>query len=115
MDVTIWHNPNCGTSRKVLAALRKAGHEPTIVEYLKAPPDAATLRATLKAAGITAQDLLRRKGTPWQELGLDRPGVTEAEIIAAMQTHPVLIERPVVITAKGAALCRPAEKLAALL
>ncbi len=115
MDVTIWHNPNCGTSRKVLAALREAGREPHVVEYLKTAPDEATLRAALKAAGMTAHELLRRKNTPWQELGLDRPGVTEAEIITAMQAHPVLIERPMVITPKGAALCRPPEKLAALL
>ena len=115
MEATIWHNPACGTSRSVLAMLREAGIEPRIVEYLKTPPDEATLRGLLARMGISARDLLRRRGTPATELGLDRPEVGEDAIIAAMLAHPILIERPVVVTERGAALCRPAERVRALL
>ena len=115
MQATIWHNPACGTSRTVLQALRAAGVEPRIVEYLKTPPDEATLRETLARLGLPARALLRLRGTPAQELGLDRPEVGEDAIIAAMLAHPILIERPVVLTGRGAALCRPAERVRDLL
>jgi arsenate reductase len=115
MQVTIYHNPACGTSRTVLGLIRAAGIEPQVVEYLKTPPDEATLRELLARMGIPARALLRLKGTPAKELGLDDPSVGEDAIIAAMLAHPILIERPVVATPQGAALCRPAEKVQALL
>ena len=115
MPVTIWHNPACGTSRKVLAAIREAGIEPLIVEYLKTPPSRAELCAMLELAGLTAGDLLRRKEALVAELGLDGPEVSEASLIEAMLAHPRLIERPVVITETSAALCRPLERVQALL
>ena len=115
MDVTIYHNPACGTSRSVLGLIRAAGIEPRVVEYLKTPPDEATLRDLLARTGLHARDLLRRKGTPAGELGLDDPAVGEETIIAAMLAHPILIERPVVVTPRGAALCRPPERVQALL
>ena len=109
--VTIWHNPKCGTSRKVLAAIRAKGVEPKIVEYLKDPPSAADIRAALKAMAVGPRQLLRQRGTPYDELGLDKPKWSDAELIAFMAKHPILIERPVVQTKKGTRLCRPAEKL----
>ncbi len=115
MTATIYHNPRCGTSRKVLEALRARGIEPVIVEYLKTPPDAATLRGLLKAMGMPARALLRRKEAVHAELGLGDPAKTEAELIAAMAAHPILIERPIVVTAKGTVLCRPAERFAEVL
>lgn len=115
MDVTIWHNPACGTSRTVLAALREAGIEPKVVEYLKTPPTRDELREVLARAGMTAHQLLRRKEPLVAELGLDGPDTTEDQIIDAMADHPRLIERPVVITPMAVALCRPAEKVDALL
>lgn len=111
MKPIIWHNPKCSSSRKVLDALRAAGSEPEIVEYLKTPPSKAEIKAVLKEAGITARELLRRRGTPYDELGLDNPKLGEADLIAAMAEHPVLIERPVVRTRKGTRLCRPPERL----
>jgi arsenate reductase len=111
MAVTIWHNPKCATSRKVLAQIRARGIEPRIVEYLKDPPAAAEIRAVLKDAGIGPRQLLRRRGTPYDELGLDKPKWTDAELIAAMAKHPILIERPVVRSRKGARLCRPPERV----
>jgi arsenate reductase len=111
MTVTIWHNPACSTSRKVLAAIRDRGIEPTIVEYLKDPPSAAEIKAALKEMGIGARELLRRRGTPYDDLKLGEPSRTDSELIAAMTKHPILIERPVVRTRKGTRLCRPAERL----
>jgi arsenate reductase (glutaredoxin) len=111
LQVTIWHNPKCATSRKVLAAIRAKGIEPTVVEYLKNPPSAAEIRAALKEMGIGARQLLRRRGTPYDDLGLDRPKLTDSDLIAAMARHPLLIERPVVRTRKGTRLCRPPERL----
>jgi arsenate reductase len=111
MAVTIWHNPKCATSRKVLAQIRARGIEPRIVEYLKNPPAAAEIRAVLKDAGIGPRQLLRRRGTPYDELGLDKPKWTDAELIAAMAKHPILIERPVVRSRKGTRLCRPPERV----
>ncbi|BBK31604.1 arsenate reductase [Stella humosa] len=112
---TIYHNPACSTSRKVLAALREAGVEPKVVEYLKTPPDRKTLADLITRAGLTPRTAMRTKGALWQELGLDRPGTTDDAILDAMQAHPVLIERPIVATAKGVRLCRPPEKLAEIL
>ena len=115
MPVTIWHNPACGTSRKVLAAIREAGVEPVIVEYLKTPPSRAELCAMLGLAGMTAGDLLRRKEPLVAQLGLDGPEVSDTRLVEAMLAHPRLIERPVVITETAAALCRPLERVQALL
>jgi len=111
MTVTIWHNPMCGTSRTVLASIRAQGVEPTIVEYLKDPPSAAEIKAALKEMGIGPRDLLRRRGTPYDDLKLGESKWTDSELIAAMTKHPILIERPVVRTPKGTRLCRPAERL----
>ena len=115
MRVTIYHNPRCGTSRKVLAAIRARGIEPEIVEYLKAPPDAARLRALLAAMGVPARALLRRKEAAFAERGLDDPAKDDAALVAAMAAHPILIERPIVVTDRGAVLCRPAERVAEVL
>ena len=109
--VTIWHNPKCATSRKVLALIRAQGIAPTVVEYLKNPPSAAEIRTMLKDMGIAPRGLLRRRGTPYDELGLDSPKWADADLIAAMARHPILIERPVVMTPKGTRLCRPPERL----
>jgi arsenate reductase len=111
MTVTIWHNPKCATSRKVLAAIRARGIEPKIVEYLKDPPGPAEIKAALKDMGIGPRQLLRRRGTPYDDLGLDKPKWTDSALIAAMAKHPLLIERPVVRTSKGTRLCRPPERL----
>jgi len=115
MSVTIYHNPACGTSRNVLQFIRDAGQEPKIVEYLKTPPDRATLVALLKKMGMKPRELLRRRGTPYDELGLDNPSLTDDQIIDAVLANPILIERPVVSTPKGAMLCRPADKVKELL
>ena len=111
MSTTIYHNPACGTSRNTLQALRDAGHAPTIVEYLKTPLDAAGIKALLKQLGATARDVLRRRGTPYDDLGLDDPTWSEDELVGFMAAHPILIERPIVVTPKGARLCRPMEKV----
>jgi arsenate reductase len=115
MTVTIYHNPACGTSRTVLGLIREAGIEPEIIEYLKTPPTEATLRDLLRRAGITPRDLLRRKGSPYDELGLDDPAFTDDQLIALMAKHPALINRPVVVTPKGVRLCRPADTVGELL
>ena len=115
MDVTIYHNPACSTSRKVLGMIRDAGPEPRVVEYLKTPPDRATLTALIADMGIAPRALLRKRGTPYDELGLDDPALTDAQIIDAMLAHPILIERPVVATPNGVRLCRPIERLAEIL
>lgn len=112
MTVTIYHNPNCSTSRKVLAAIRDGGTEPRVVEYLKTPPDRATLTDLIRRAGLTPRQVLRKKGTPYDELGLDDPKWSDAELIDLMVLHPILIERPIVVTGKGVRLCRPVERLA---
>ena len=111
MTVTIWHNPKCSTSRKVLEQIRDRGIEPNVVHYLETPPSEREIKSVLKAAGLSARDLLRRNGTPYDELGLDNPRLTDTALIAAMHKHPILIERPVVATPKGTRLCRPAERL----
>jgi arsenate reductase len=108
-ELTIYHNPNCGTSRNVLGLIRNAGIEPTIIEYLKAPPDRKTLLDLIKRMGIRVRELLRRKGTPYDELGLDDPKWTDDQLIDAMLTNPILINRPIVVTRLGVKLCRPSE------
>lgn len=108
-DVTIYHNPQCGTSRNTLAMIRNAGIEPTVIEYLKTPPSRAQLIALVHATGQPVRALLREKGTPYLELGLDDPTRTDDELIDAMLAHPVLINRPLVVTPLGTRLCRPSE------
>jgi arsenate reductase len=115
MPVTIYHNPKCGTSRKVLAILEEGGVKLEIIEYLKTPPDRKTLQSLLKAMGMEPRDLLRRRGTPYDELDLDNPALSRDRLIDAMLQHPILIERPIVVTDKGVRLCRPAERLQEIL
>lgn len=115
MDVIIYHNPECGTSRNVLALIRNAGIEPHVVEYLKTPPSRAMLESLMERAGMTARALLREKGTPYAELGLDDPQLSDAQLIDAMMAHPVLINRPLVISPLGVKLCRPSEAVLDLL
>jgi arsenate reductase len=115
MTVTIWHNPKCGTSRKVLEMIRATGVEPTVVDYVRDPPSVAEIKAALKEMGVRPRDLLRRRGTPYDELGLDNAKLGDAALIAAMHEHPILIERPVVRSRKGTRLCRPPERLEDLL
>ncbi len=109
--VTIYHNPACGTSRNTLALIRNAGIEPTVIEYLKTPPDRDTLTTLIDRMGVPARALLREKGTPYAELGLGKEGWTQAEVIDLMLTHPILINRPIVVTPWGVRLCRPSEAL----
>jgi arsenate reductase len=115
MTVTIWHNPKCGTSRKVLEIVRARGIEPKIVDYVKEPPSVAAIKAALQAMGIKPRDLLRRRGTPYDELGLGDMALADAALIEAMHAHPMLIERPVVHSPKGTRLCRPPEAVEELL
>jgi arsenate reductase len=112
---TIYHNPNCGTSRKVLGMLRDSGNEPRVVEYLKNPPTKAVLQELLVKLGMTPRQLLRRRGTLFDELGLDDPKKSDEQLIDAILAHPILMERPVVVTSKGVRICRPAEKVMELL
>ncbi|MGB3422999.1 MAG: arsenate reductase (glutaredoxin) [Castellaniella sp.] len=107
--VTIYHNPACGTSRNVLAMIRNSGEEPTVVEYLKTPPDRAALTALISAMGVPVRAVLREKGTPYAELGLDDPKWSDEQLIDFMLQHPILINRPIVVTPMGARLCRPSE------
>jgi arsenate reductase len=109
MSVTIYHNPACGTSRNTLAMIRASGEEPEIIEYLKAPPSRQRLVELLALLGMKPRELLRKKGTPYAQLGLDDPKWSDDEIIDFMMEHPILIERPIVITQKGAVLARPSE------
>jgi arsenate reductase (glutaredoxin) len=115
VTVTIYHNPACGTSRNTLQAIRDAGREPAIVEYLRTPLDADAIRALLARLGAKPRDVLRRKGTPYDDLGLDDPKWTDDQLIGFMAAHPILIERPIVVTDKGARLCRPMEKVQEIL
>lgn len=115
MTVTIWHNPACGTSRNVLAMIRAAGIEPVVVEYLKVPPSRERLLGLIAAAGLTARSVLREKGTPFTELGLDDLALADAALIDAMLAHPILINRPLVETPLGTRLCRPSELVLDLL
>jgi arsenate reductase len=115
MSVTIYHNPSCGTSRNTLAMIRQSGEEPEIIEYVKNPPDRARLKQLIAAMGTTACALLREKGTPYAELGLADPKWSEDELIDFMLAHPILINRPIVVTPKGVRLCRPSELVLDLL
>jgi len=109
MTVTIYHNPACGTSRNTLAMIRQSGEVPEVIEYLKTPPSRDKLVELIAAMGIAPRDLLRRKGTPYEELGLDDPKWSDDELIDFMIAHPILINRPIVVTDKGVRLCRPSE------
>jgi arsenate reductase (glutaredoxin) len=111
MSVTIYHNPKCSTSRNVLAMIRETGTEPEIIEYLKTPPTRKRLAELIKAMGLPVRAVLRRKGTPYDELGLDDPKWTDSQLIDLMVEHPILIERPIVVTPKGVRLGRPAERV----
>jgi arsenate reductase (glutaredoxin) len=115
MTVTIYHNPKCGTSRNTLALIRNAGVEPIIVEYLTAPPDRDTLKSLIARSGLDVRAAIREKGTPYAELGLDDPMLSDDQLIAAMIEHPILINRPFVDTPNGARLCRPSELVIDLL
>ncbi|MCD2514671.1 arsenate reductase (glutaredoxin) [Comamonas endophytica] len=107
--ITIYHNPACGTSRNVLALIRNSGEKPCVIEYLKTPPDRATLERLLATMAIPVRDLLRQKGTPFDELGLADPKWTDQQLIDFMLEHPILINRPIVVTPLGTRLCRPSE------
>src|SRR5690349_7606932 len=109
MPIAIYHNPACGTSRNALAMIRQSGEEPTVIEYLQSPPSRETLVALIAAMGMSARELLREKGTPYAELGLDDPALADDQLIDAMMAHPILINRPVVVTPLGTKLCRPSE------
>lgn len=107
--ITIYHNPACGTSRNTLAMIRQSGEEPRVVEYLKTPPSREELIGLIGAMGITPRDLLRQKGTPYEELGLGEAKWSDDQLIDAMLKHPILINRPIVVTPRGTLLCRPSE------
>jgi arsenate reductase len=109
MNITIYHNPECGTSRNTLALIRNTGIEPEVIEYLKQPPSRATLIRLIADAGLSVRDAIRQKGSPYAELGLDAPDLSDAQLLDAMLAHPILINRPFVVTPKGTRLCRPSE------
>lgn len=109
MTITIYHNPNCGTSRNVLALIRNSGEKPRVIEYRKTPPTRAELADLIGRMGVPVRDVLRRKGTPYDELGLDNPALPDDALIDAMMAHPILINRPIVVTPMGVKLCRPSE------
>ena len=115
MDIIIYHNPDCGTSRNTLAMIRNAGIEPHVVEYLKTPPSRAMLVQLIERMGIAPHALLREKGTPYAELGLGDPGLADDQLLDAMMAHPILINRPIVVSPKGVKLCRPSEEVLDLL
>ena len=108
-DVTIYHNPACGTSRNTLALIRNSGEEPKVIEYLKTPPTREVLADLIRRMGVPVRDVLRQKGTPYEELGLGDPSFTDDQLLDAMVAHPILINRPIVVTPLGAKLCRPSE------
>ncbi|WP_142847918.1 arsenate reductase (glutaredoxin) [Telmatospirillum sp. J64-1] len=109
MDIIAYHNPDCGTSRNVLGLIRNAGIEPHVVEYLKTPPSRAMLAWLIARMGVSVRSVLREKGTPFHELGLDDPGLGDGQLLDAMMAHPILINRPIVVTPLGVKLCRPSE------
>ncbi len=115
MDVIIYHNPDCGTSRNTLAMIRNAGVEPHVIEYLRTPPSRTMLTQLIAHMGITVRALLREKGTPYAELGLGDPSITDDQLLDAMLAHPILINRPIVVSPKGVRLCRPSEEVLDLL
>lgn len=110
-DIIIYHNPECGTSRNALAMIRNAGIEPHVVEYLKTPPSRALLESLIERAGISPRALLREKGTPYAELGLANPDLSDTQLVDAMMAHPILINRPLVVSPLGVKLCRPSEEV----
>lgn len=114
-DITIYHNPACGTSRNVLGLIRNAGLEPVVIEYLKTPPSREELVSLIARMGISVRDLLREKGTPYAELGLGDPALSDEALLDAMMAHPILINRPIVVTPRGVKLCRPSEAVLDLL
>ncbi|QSZ60454.1 arsenate reductase (glutaredoxin) [Rhizobium sp. ZX09] len=109
MDATIYHNPECGTSRNTLALIRHAGIEPTVIEYLKEPPSRDQLASMIADAGLSVREAIREKGTPYGDLGLNDPGLSDAQLLDTMLEHPILINRPFVVTQTGTRLCRPSE------
>jgi arsenate reductase (glutaredoxin) len=109
MTIAIYHNPDCGTSRNVLAMIRNSGEEPRIIEYLKTPPSRSELADLIARMGVPVRDVLRRKGTPYDALGLDDPALSDDALLDAMMAHPILINRPIVVTAEAVKLCRPSE------
>lgn len=113
--IQIYHNPECGTSRNTLAMLKASGEQPEVIEYLRTPPSREQLCQLIAAMGIGPRELLRRKGTPFDELGLDDPSLDDDTLVDAMIEHPILINRPIVVSERGTALCRPSEKVLALL
>lgn len=114
-DIIIYHNPDCGTSRNTLAMIRNSGIEPHVIEYLKSPPSRALLESLISRAGMKPRDLLREKGTPYADLGLDDPTLEDEALLDAMMAHPVLINRPLVVSPLGVKLCRPSEAVLDLL
>ena len=108
-DITIYHNPQCGTSRNTLAMIRNSGVEPQVIEYLKTPPSRKELMALVAAMGLSLRDVLRQKGTPFDELGLSNPALTDEQLLDHIEQHPILIQRPIVKTPLGVRLCRPSE------
>lgn len=108
-DITIYHNPNCGTSRNTLALIRNSGVEPMVVEYLKTPPSRDELKSLLSRMGVTVRDVLRQKGTPYDELDLGNPKWTDEQLLDFIALHPILLNRPIVVTSIGVRLCRPSE------
>jgi arsenate reductase len=115
MDVVIYHNPKCATSRNVLGLIRNAGVEPHVVDYQKCPPTTALLAQLLARAGLSVREILRKKGTPYDELGLDDPALSDETLYAAIAKHPILMNRPLVVSPKGVRLCRPSETVIDLL
>lgn len=115
MDVVIYHNPDCGTSRNTLALIRNAGVEPHVVEYLKTPPSRAMVRQLLERAGLSVRAALREKGTPFAELGLGDPALSDDQLLEAIEAHPILLNRPFVVSPQGVRLCRPSEAVLDLL
>lgn len=115
MPILIYHNPDCGTSRNTLELIKASGEAPEVIEYLKTPPNREQLVALLSMMKITPRELLRRKGTPYDELGFDDPALSDSQLIDAMMAHPILINRPIVVTDKGARLCRPSEQVLEIL
>ena len=115
MDVVIYHNPDCGTSRNTLAMIRNAGVEPHLIEYLKTPPSRRMVRELIDRAGLTLREALREKGTPYAELGLGVPSLSDEALLDAIDAHPILLNRPFVVTPKGVRLCRPSERVLDLL
>jgi len=114
-DIIVYHNPACGTSRNTLAMIRNAGIEPHVVEYLKTPPSRALLESLIARAGITPRALLREKGTPFAEMGLGDAALSDAQLVDAMMEHPILINRPLVVSPLGVKLCRPSEEVLPLI